>query len=234
MKWAYDFHIHTAASPCGDELMTPHNIVHMSVLKGLDVIAITDHQTVANCEAVMKVGSAHGLMVIPGMEIECSEEFHLVALFPNLEAAYAMEKWLWHYLPPIENKISIFGNQQRFDEDDECIGEIKQLLLVAAMVSAEEIVKEARAHGAWIYPAHIDRKSYSILASLGEIPNEYQFNMVEISAAAPYSLYQECYKAYQVIQSSDAHYLEHISEREHYIEKNLLLRYGLIDESIGL
>ena len=166
MKWAYDFHIHTAASPCGDELMTPHNIVCMSVLKGLDVIAITDHQTVANCEVVMKVGKAHGLRVIPGMEIECSEEFHMIALFPNLDLAYQMEKWLWKYLPSITNQPSIFGTQWRLDEAGECIGEISQLLLVAANISAAEILEQGRRLGAWIYPAHIDRNSYSILSNL--------------------------------------------------------------------
>lgn len=228
MKWAYDFHIHTTASPCGDELMTPHNIVLMSVLKGLDVIAITDHQTVTNCEAVMKVGKKHGLLIIPGMEIECNEEFHMIALFQNLVSAYAMEKWLWQYLPPIENRPSIFGEQWKMDEKDACIGKIKQLLLVAAEVSAKDILEEARKLKAWIYPAHIDRNSYSILSNLGSIPEEYHLSTLEISKDASYSQYQKDYQNYQIIQSSDAHYLEQISERENFIEKDLLTSYGLI------
>lgn len=228
MKWAYDFHIHTAASPCGNELMTPHNIVNMSLLKGLDAIAITDHQTVANCEVVMKVGKDKGLLVIPGMEIECSEEFHLITLFHNLESAYAMEKWLWQFLPPIENKPSIFGHQYRLDEEDECIGEIKQLLLVAAQVSAQEVIEKARQLKAWIYPAHIDRKSYSILSNLGSIPKEYHFNTLEISKAAAYMQYQVRYKEYHIIQSSDAHYLQDISERENEIGQDLLKTYGFV------
>ena len=228
MKWAYDFHIHTAASPCGDENMTPHNIVNMSKLKGLDVIAITDHQTVANCEVVMKVGKAKGLLVIPGMEIECSEEFHLIALFRDLSAAYEMEKWLWQYLPPIDNKPSIFGHQYKLNEVDECMGEIKQLLLVAAQISAEEVLAQGRRLNAWVYPAHIDRRSYSILSNLGSIPKEYLLDAVEISKGASYRKYQVDYKDYQIIQSSDAHYLQDISERENYIEKALLIAHGLI------
>ena len=209
--------------------MTPHNIVHMSRLKGLDVIAITDHQTIVNCEAVMKVGKAHGLLVIPGMEIECSEEFHWIALFPNLESAYAMEKWLWQYLPSIENRPSIYGDQYRLNEKDECIGAIKQLLLVAAQISAGEILQKGRQLGALMYPAHIDRKSYSILSNLGSIPKEYDLKTLEISKRASYSKYQEMYKGYEIIQSSDAHYLEHISERENEIEVDLLRSYGLIE-----
>lgn len=132
MKWAYDFHIHTAASPCADESMTPNNIVNMCLLKGLDVIAVTDHQTVANCETVIKVGKEKGLKVIAGMEIECMEEFHLIALFKNLQSAYEMESWLWKYMPHITNRPQIFGKQEKINSEDECVGEIERLLLVAA------------------------------------------------------------------------------------------------------
>ena len=38
----YDLHIHSCLSPCGDDDMTPANIVGMSVIKGLDVIAVTE------------------------------------------------------------------------------------------------------------------------------------------------------------------------------------------------
>ena len=94
MSLIYDLHVHTAASPCGDITMTPNNIVNMSLLKGLEVIAITDHQTAANCEAVMAVGKKRGLLVIPGIEIECMEEFHLIALFRNLNEAWDIATWI--------------------------------------------------------------------------------------------------------------------------------------------
>ncbi|MBE6022753.1 MAG: PHP domain-containing protein [Cellulosilyticum sp.] len=222
VKWAYDLHIHTAASPCGDENMTPHNIVNMSLLKGLDLIAITDHQTVANCEAVMKVGKAKGLRVIAGMELECMEEFHMIALFPHIKAARDMEKWLGQFLPPIPNKPSIFGRQSILNEEDECIGEIARLLLVAANVAAEEILKKGRSLGALIYPAHIDRQSYSILSNLGSIPQEYALSYLEVSKAASYTFYEKAYPGYTLIQSSDAHYLQDIAEREAYIEADIL------------
>ena len=211
LKWAYDLHIHTAASPCGDEQMTPHNIVNMSLLKGLEVIAITDHQTVVNCKAVIEVGKAKGLKVIAGMEIECMEEFHLITLFRDLQSAYEMEKWLWQYLPSIKNKPSIFGNQWILNNQDRCIGEIEQLLLVAAQISASHILEKARSLGALIYPAN-----------LGSIPKEYQFTYLEISKSASYRKYQKDYPLYTLIQSSDAHYLGDISEKEIYIEEDSL------------
>lgn len=227
MKWAYDLHIHTIASPCGDLLMTPNNIVNMSILKGLNMIAITDHQTVANCEAVMKVGKEKGLSVIPGMEIECMEEFHLITLFRSLELAKEMEGWLKQYLPPIINRTEVFGHQYVMNELDECVDEIKNMLLIAAQVPVSDMLKKAWALKAMVYPAHIDRKSYSILSNLGNIPKEYAFQVLEISKNASYEEYKKNYNNYTIIQSSDAHYLEDIAEKNHVLTSLQLERMGI-------
>ena len=56
MKLFYDFHIHSCLSPCGDEDSTPNNIVNMALLKGLNAIALSDHNTGKNCPAAMAVG----------------------------------------------------------------------------------------------------------------------------------------------------------------------------------
>ena len=50
---SYDLHIHSCLSPCGDDDMTPGNIVGMAAIKGLDVIAVTDHNSCKNCPAVI-------------------------------------------------------------------------------------------------------------------------------------------------------------------------------------
>ena len=73
MKYYYDLHIHSCLSPCGDMDMTPNNLVNMAKLLGLDVIALTDHNTSRNCGAAMVVGREIGLLVIPGMELTTSE-----------------------------------------------------------------------------------------------------------------------------------------------------------------
>ena len=83
----YDFHIHSALSPCGDKDMTPYNLVNMSKLLGLDIIALTDHNTCENCASAIKAGQSIGLTVIPGMELCTSEEVHVVCLFEELKAA---------------------------------------------------------------------------------------------------------------------------------------------------
>lgn len=218
MQVAYDFHIHTAASPCGDEYMSPNNILNMAQMNKLQVIAITDHNSCVNCEVMMKLGKEKGILVIPGMEIECQEEFHSIALFPNIEAAYTVEEEIKKYMPPIKNKIHIFGNQWVMNEADEVIGEMTQLLLTATQLPAEHVYQIVRRAGGVIYPAHIDRNSYSVLSNLGCIPPELNIKTIEISKRANKRYYQEIYSQYTIIQSSDAHYLQDILEESSFLE----------------
>lgn len=81
MNLAYDLHIHSCLSPCGDDDMTPANIAGMAALKGLDVVALTDHNTCRNCPAFMAAAAEYGVLAVPGMEINTSEEVHAVCLF---------------------------------------------------------------------------------------------------------------------------------------------------------
>ena len=74
---SYDLHIHSCLSPCGDDDMTPCNIAGMAALIGLDVIAVTDHNTCKNCPAVMDAASQYPVTVIPGMELCTIEEVHV-------------------------------------------------------------------------------------------------------------------------------------------------------------
>ena len=54
MTLACDLHLHSCLSPCGDDDMTPNNLVNMAVLKGLACIALTDHNTCGNCESIAR------------------------------------------------------------------------------------------------------------------------------------------------------------------------------------
>lgn len=218
MKLAYDFHIHTGASPCGDKDMTPNNIVNMSILKGLDAIAITDHHTCANVSAVMDVAKNTQLTIIPGMEIETSEEVHMIALFSTLEVVKQMEDIVHNHLPPIKNRIDIFGEQLIYNDQDEKTGEIDRLLLTATSLSVYDVVNIVRSLGGVCYPAHIDKGVYSIISNLGFIPPDLSIQNLEISRRAEVLRFQEKYPLLRVMQSSDAHYLGDILERQSYME----------------
>lgn len=227
MKLYYDLHIHSALSPCGDNDMTPNNIVNMSYIKGLDVIAITDHNTCGNAEAAIKA-AGDNILVIPGMEIETSEEIHVVSYFSDIERAKEAEKIVKEHLPFIENDISIYGNQFYMDEEDEITGEEKSLLVTATTLDIYEVFRLVKSCGGVAVPAHIDKQSYSVLSNLGFIPDDIDITTVEITPRRRNLLEKE-YAKYNILSNSDAHYLENILEREFYIDITEKNAKGVID-----
>lgn len=220
-KYRCDLHIHSALSPCADDDMTPGNIVAMSKLKGLDVIALTDHQSLGNVRSAMKFADEFNIKVIPGMELETAEEFHSICLFPELEAAEEFEKIVQSLMPKILVKEEIFGSQWYFDENDDKTHKEKYLLTVASRLTFEEAQAFVRDLRGVIIPAHIDRSSYSIISVLGGIPEEFRGNCLEISSICNLNMFLKQYpeiKNFRLISSSDAHYLKDISEAGHLVE----------------
>lgn len=221
MKYYVDLHIHSALSPCSDNDMTPNNIVSMALLKGLDIIAITDHNSAENLEAVVKCGQKAGLLVIPGMEIETKEEVHVICLFPYLEKVLEMQKTIYDSLPHIKNRPDIFGEQLIIDDQDNIIGHLDRFLITAACISIEDVYLTTGKLGGVMLPAHIDRESYSIMSNLGMIPEEIMLKYVEISKLCNPKLLLDKYpqlSKYKFLRSSDAHNLGDILEKECTVE----------------
>ena len=216
MKCYYDLHIHSALSPCASEDMTPNNIVNMSVLKGLDVIAVSDHNSAGNVRSVMKAAEGK-ILVIPAMEIETAEEVHLLSLFPTVDAAEEMEKIIKENLSFIKNRREMFGTQLYMDENDNVTGEEENLLVHATELDIYDASKYVSELSGVIIPAHIDRSSYSIISNLGFIPPDIGFSCVEITERNLSSM-KEDYKNYNIITNSDAHYLWDINEKNHFVE----------------
>ncbi|MGE5633107.1 MAG: PHP domain-containing protein [Caulobacteraceae bacterium] len=232
MKFAVDFHIHTALSPCGDEDMTPNNIVNMALLKGLDIIAVTDHNSCENLPAVMEVARQNGLMVIPGMEVQTKEEVHIVCLFRKLEAAMKFSEIVYNSLPHIKNKEEVFGRQIIINNKDEITGKVDKLLLLSTTLSANDVFVLVRGLGGICIPAHVDRPGYSIITNLGFIPPSLKVKTIEISKKSNPEELQKKFpflKQYNYIISSDAHNLSNISEREFFIDMELLSLSELFD-----
>ena len=215
MRVYYDLHIHSALSPCADEDMTPNNIVNMSLLKGLNVIAVTDHNSCGNLRAVTEVAGDR-LLVVPGMEVETSEEVHVLCYFPTVEQAESMWELLKEKRLPVKNKPEIFGRQLYMDKEDEITGEEEYLLVTASALSMEEVFSHTRALGGVPVPAHIDRSSYSVLSNLGFLPPELNTNAVEITGKS-LAAWEKDWQNYNIISDSDAHYLGDIAEAVNFM-----------------
>ena len=218
----YDFHIHSALSPCGDKDMTPNNIVNMAALSGLDAIAVSDHNTVGNVSAAVKVGESCGVSVIPGMEVETAEEVHILTLYPSIEAAEFAAERVYESLPDIKNRPEIFGEQLKMDENDEVIGIEEKLLISPTTLSIEELFDLVSEAGGLFIPAHVDRHSYSVLTNLGFIPDNLDIRNIEVSKKVDdleaYLSSRSDLRKYYIFRNSDAHYLENISQRSEYID----------------
>lgn len=214
----YDLHVHSCLSPCADDDMTPNNIAGMAAIKGLQILALTDHNSCKNCPAFFEACRKQGIIPIAGMELTTAEDVHLVCLFENLEDAMAFDKEIANHLLSVQNRPSIFGNQWIMDGDDQVIGTEERLLISATDLGIGEALVLARSFGAHVHPAHIDRESNGIIAILGDIPREYEFDVVELRMAeslhdlkAQFSVVNES----TVLYCSDAHQLWSINEAEH-------------------
>lgn len=221
MRIYYDFHIHTALSPCASNDMTPCNIVNMARLKGLDAIAVTDHNSVKNVPAVISAGKRAGITVIAGMEIETAEEVHVLSLFPTEKAAFKVWRAVDESLPYIANNKEIFGSQLIMDENDVITGEEGRLLLTASSLSLQEVFLLVKSVDGVAIPAHIDRQSNSIISNLGFMPSDLDAEAIEISCAATLTEYLNDNKylnKYKIILNSDAHRLGDISEKINFVD----------------
>ncbi len=193
--------------------MTPENIVKAAAERELDVIAITDHNSVENVAAVMVAAKEAGIVVIPGMEVQTREEVHLICLFPDLDHAADWQDYVYGHLPTGKNREDFFGEQWVFALDGSPKGKNDRLLLASTSLSVDDVAEKCRAMDGICYPAHVDRPNYSIISNLGFIPLEAGFTAVELSShiRADEALQKYPYlKKFSLIGSSDAHYLEDI------------------------
>ncbi len=216
----YDLHVHSCLSPCADDDMTPNNLAGMAALKGLQILALTDHNSAKNCPAFFEACRRNGIIPIAGMELTTAEDIHIICLFENLSDAMAFDKEIEKHLTPIQNRPEIFGNQWILNGEDELVGTEERLLISATDLWIGEALALARAYGAHVHPAHIDRESNGIVAILGDIPTEYGFNCFEFNEVGSVDDYRQRFSLIcedSVLVCSDAHRLWEINEAEHSV-----------------
>lgn len=211
-----DLHMHSCLSPCADDDMTPWNMVGMARIKGLDVIAITDHNACLNAEDAMAAGREYGVAVIPGMEITSREEVHMLAYFYTLEDALSAGEAVYRHLPAIMNDPLLFGNQIIMRNGDTPDGILDKLLINATDLSVDEVCALVREHGGVPVPAHINRGSNGMIGALGLMPFLPEYPVVEVYKGVECPAYAT--KGRFLLHSSDAHRLEDIQEQVFELE----------------
>ncbi len=218
-----DLHIHSCLSPCASEDMVPIKIIKKAFQEGLDLIAITDHNSILNVEAFIEAAlllKPNSVEIVPGIEVQSNEEVHMICLFENMEKAKSFHDYIESFLPNKKNRRDLFGDQSIVDSNGDlrCVEE--KLLLNSLDLNMSEIVHKTKELGGISIAAHIDRPSFSLLSVLGFIPVELDINGLELSKKSMPEEYIKQLKLekYPVICSSDAHYLSDIGKAYSYFK----------------
>lgn len=190
--------------------MIPPLIVAEAIDRGIHLIAITDHNASANIEAVQKAAKGMDLVVLPGMELQTAEEVHVLCLFDRFEQIEALQEVIDSSLPNLENNPDFFGEQFIVDETGDFIRREHRLLLVSASLTLSEAWKKVNELEGLLIPAHVDRKAFGLISSLGFVPTDIPIEILEISMQLNPDQAVKKYPqiaGYPLIQSGDVHYL---------------------------
>ncbi|MDO5108615.1 MAG: PHP domain-containing protein [Erysipelotrichaceae bacterium] len=222
----YDLHMHSCLSPCAEDAMTPNNICNMAFIKGLDLIAVTDHNSTKNLPAIAEVAGSIGLKMLYGAELETSEEVHVLGLFSRLEKALKFQEWIDSKMPSVKNDEDYFGHQWIMNSRDEKTGDEERLLLVSLSATLEETAAAIHEYGGRVILAHVLDRANSVTHQLGFIPMDLPYDGLEVKNEE---------QRLRVIETnpwvtedstnwfidSDAHYLTDISEPDHFLRESV-------------
>ncbi len=211
-----DLHIHTVLSACAEVEMIPPLIVDEARHKGLDIIAITDHNTTEGAAAVIEAAAGEGesLLVLPGMELLTREEVDVLCLFETLEQAQRWQAYVDDRIPPLENDAEHFGPQFVVDAEGDFVREDTRMRKMPAVIGVEKAAEKVHALGGLVIPAHIERMVYGLMYVLGLWPAGLEVDAVEVSHNLRPSAARERFSTLPadmpIITNSDAHFLSWI------------------------
>lgn len=208
-----DLHIHSVLSPCASLDMSPKNIVHAALERGLDIIAVTDHNSTLQCKNVLEAAKNTVLTVFLGVEINSKEEIHALAYFETLESLESFQKYIDEHLPFVKNNPDKFGYQVVVDTEEKILYEEEKLLIVGMSQSIEQIERKVHELGGIFIPAHIDKSKFSLISQLGFIPSSLVIDGIEITSRISIEKARDRYQIPEnqfCIYNSDAHIPEQI------------------------
>jgi PHP family Zn ribbon phosphoesterase len=221
MSLLADFHNHSCLSPCGSLELSPHALAELAVLRGLKVLALTDHNSSLNCPTFAKVCPRRGILPLFGMEATTQEEIHVLCLFVNLEASLEFSEYAYSMLMPFINNPDISGDQVYVDEDGNIEGEVEYYLVNPLELSVDEIGTKVAEFEGIVIPAHVERPAFSMTSQLGVVVSG-PWLAVECTRLPPvFNMEPLDTLGYPLITSSDAHYPEHVGRRPFELDASL-------------
>lgn len=208
MRVKVDIHNHSCLSACGSLEMSPRRLVREAEQRGINMLALTDHNSGRNLPAFRDCCLEHGIFPLYGMEITSIEEAHVVGIFEDMETALDMGCFVESRLPPAGPRAFTYGDMVYVDRYEKILGYCDRALFTATDLSIDRIVEEVHYRSGIVFPAHIDRAAFSIVMQLGFLP-DLPYDAVE--CLDPH--YKIDTLGYRPITNSDAHYPEQVGRR---------------------
>ena len=180
-RFRADLHIHSCLSPCGDLEIYPRRIVERALEAGLDIVAVTDHNTAENAAAAVRAAEGTRLTVLPGMEIASAEEVHVLGLFETLDDILPVQDEVFRGLPDVPAGARFVEDQVIVDAEDGVTGFSPRFLLAATRLDVRGVVDLIHRCGGLAIAAHVDRPSFSVISQLGFVPPDLELDALEVS-----------------------------------------------------
>ncbi len=157
MRYHYDLHIHSVLSPCADVLMTPNNIFNMAMLKQLNIISITDHNSLKQLPISVEIAESYSMLYIPGVEVTVKEGFDVLIYFKFVIDAMAFDKILEKYIKEIKIDLEKYNEQVICDINDSPDDIFPFLLTQPLTLSFEKLLSYVKPYEHLMFYAHVDR-----------------------------------------------------------------------------
>ena len=212
MKYKYDLHVHSVLSPCTDELMTPNNILNMALLNELDIISVTDHNSLKQLDTILEIAESYDFLVLPGVEIQI-EDGHLLAYFEPKDYI-EFDKWLEKTIENVPHEydqtlMDVYDNET--ENYDNCLsGNINSSLV--------ELLKTIKEYQGVVILAHLDKEMFSLKKIIKEEHLEYIDGIELVSDISKFIMEYPLFKEKRIYKNSDSHIITDIGVNNEYIE----------------
>lgn len=204
-----DLHIHSCLSPCGRPSMTPRAIVAAAIAQGIDLIAVTDHNTARMTPVMAELARVHGLAYLYGIEVQTCEDVHLLAYFDDETTCLAFSEEIYEQLADTREDPFGLGEQTEVDAEGTIVRVEPKFLVQGISLTLTEAVHRIEALGGLAVPAHVDRETFSVSSQLGSLPDGLSFSLLEVRGPT----IPEMCRGSTVLRTSDAHDIPQIGER---------------------
>ena len=189
-----DFHLHTMNSECYADGNSYEEWIDEVCNKGLNCIAVTDHNDYRSIDKVQELGRQRGITVFPGVEVTCdTSKIHMLILFD---------------IDKTQENVRDFLN--RLDIDSDLIGKS-----IGTLQTVFEVCKLAKEKGALVIAAHVDEPasiSKVTPQQLQKLLNEDYIDAVQVVNSKEWEEYAETKDKQELFDSIKKKYGDSVSE----------------------